>query len=313
MSLEPLVGDGRIRAREVKTEPVHSASWIESRLVFDHRRWSCADADLQWTSGHHLVVLTERGCSAQTLVRVGGRVLYDGRDRPGALSFVPAAVERRCSYRDADLVYTALWIDPALQEKLCTDGSLAGFPMFVNGNDAVIASLLTSVRADIAAACIPCAAYMEHAAALILLRVRTLRGTQPQVARGGRLSRKALSRVEDYIDAHLGSDIALSDLAALLALPCDTFARQFKATTGRAPYAYVIERRIRRAESLLADGDEEIGAIALSLGFSSQSHFTTAFRRLNGTTPRTYRAEFSPELRNSLRDIERQSASLPPN
>ncbi|MDQ8730052.1 AraC family transcriptional regulator [Bradyrhizobium sp. LHD-71] len=317
MSLEPLVGEGRIHARDVKAEPVHTVAWNGSRIVFDHRRWACADADVCWTSGHHLVVLTERGESAQTLVRVDGRVRYDGRDQPGALTFVPASVERRCSYRGADLVYSALWIDPALQEALCAGENVADLRtdarMFVNGNDAVISSLLTSIRTDIAQERIPGAAYMEHVAALILLRLAMLRGASPQPARGGRLSRRALNRVQDYIDANLDTDIALSDLAAVARLPGDTFARQFKVTTGRAPYAYVIERRIRRAEQLLADTDHEIGAIALSLGFSSQSHFTTTFRRLSGTTPRNYRTQFCPESRKSGRDLERQFPPPPPS
>jgi AraC family transcriptional regulator len=313
MSLEPLLGEGRIRVREEKADPpVHTVSWSESRLVFDHRRWACADAELRWKSGHHLIVLTETGDSAQTLVRAEGRVLYDGRDRPGALTFVPARVERQCSYRGADLSYSALWIDPALQEALCTE-TIAGIPMFVNGSDPAISALLKSIRVDIAEHRVPGAAYMEHMAALILLRLAALAGETPQLVRGGRLSPRALARVQDHIEAHLGADIALSDLARLLGLPCDTFARQFKATTGRAPYAYVIERRIRHAESLLADSNEEIGAIAHSLGFSSQSHFTTAFRRLNGTTPRAYRAQFPPGLRKPRREIERLSAPLPAN
>jgi AraC family transcriptional regulator len=311
MTLEPLIGEGRIRARAEKAEPVHTVSWSESRILFDHRRWACADAQLRWTSGHHLVVLTERGDSAQTLVRAEGRVLYDGRDRPGALTFVPALVERQCSYRAVDLAYSALWIDPALHNKLCSGESLAGVPMFVNGSDPVISSLLASIRTDIAEQRIPGAAYMEHVAALILLRLARLRGASPQPARGGRLSRRALARVEDYVEAHLGSDIALSDLAGLLGVSCDTFARQFKATTGHAPYAFVIERRVRRAESLLAHTGNEISAIALSLGFSSQSHFTTTFRRVTGTTPRGYRAQVLPESRKSIQEIERQSPSLP--
>jgi AraC family transcriptional regulator len=241
-----------------------------------------------------LVLLTEQGGTSQTLVRFGGRLLYDGRDRPGALTFVPASVERQCSYRDADLVYSALWIDPALQDKLCVSDNLSGVPMFVNGSDAVISSLLTSVRADVAEGRPPSAVYMEHVAALILLRLATLQGIGPRARRGGWLSRKALARAEDYIEEHLGSDITLSDLAGLLDLPIDAFARRFKATTGCAPYAYVIERRVRRAELLLTGTDMEISSIGLSLGFSSQSHFTTTFQRMNGTTPRAYRAQFAP-------------------
>lgn len=296
MTLEPLMGAGRVRARNVQAGPLCPVSWIESRILFDHRRWACADAELRWTAGHHLLVLTEQGGTSQTLVRFAGRLSYEGRDRPGALTFVPASVERQCSYRNADLVYSALWIDPSLQNKLCADGNFADIPMFVNASDGVLSSLLAAARAAIAEGQPPSAAYMEHMAALILLRLATLRGgIGLRGQRGGRLSRKALARLEDYIEAHLGADITLSDLAGLLDLPIDAFARRFKATTGRAPYAYVIERRVRRAELLLTGTDMELASIGLSLGFSSQSHFTTTFRRMNGATPRAYRAQFAPD------------------
>lgn len=46
---------------------------------------------------------------------------------------------------------------------------------------------------------------------------------------------------------------------------------------------------------LLRETDLSIGSIAFRLGFSSQSHFTTTFRRLRGMTPRAYRVNSSPE------------------
>lgn len=294
MALEPLVGSGRIRSRNEQAGPLQPASWRDSRIIFDHRRWACADAELSWTSGHHLILLTEQGRTAKTMVRFEGRTVYDGQDRPGALTFVPASVERQCVYRDADLVYSALWVDPTLQDELCADGSLPVVPSFVNQNDAMIAALLTSVRTDLARGHVPDTAYMEHLSALVLRRLSALHGSAPRPRSGGQLSRRALARLDDHIEANLGCDIALSDLAGLLDLPVDTFARRFKASTGQAPYAYVLERRIQRAEALLADRNADIAAIALALGFSSQSHFTATFRRLRGTTPRSYRTNFSP-------------------
>jgi AraC family transcriptional regulator len=62
-----------------------------------------------------------------------------------------------------------------------------------------------------------------------------------------------------------------------------------------APYAFVLEERIRRAEALLADAALPIGIIAIRLGFSSQSHFTATFRRLRGISPRAYRMGILPE------------------
>lgn len=78
-------------------------------------------------------------------------------------------------------------------------------------------------------------------------------------------------------------------------LPLDAFARRFKATTGQTPYGYVLERRLIRAESLLADSDRPLGDIALAVGFSSQSHFTATFRRMRVITPRAWRRQFCLE------------------
>ncbi|TJW39171.1 MAG: helix-turn-helix transcriptional regulator, partial [Mesorhizobium sp.] len=70
--------------------------------------------------------------------------------------------------------------------------------------------------------------------------VATLNREQHPSVRHGRLSRRALGRVRAYIDAHMNADISLSELAAVADMAVDSFARRFKATTGLAPYAYVI-------------------------------------------------------------------------
>jgi len=292
-SLAPLLGDGRIRAHDPRGEPLHTASWLRDRVIFDRRRWSGGDAELAWTAPHHLVVLTEEGGTAQTVARVGGKLMYDGRDEPGALSFIPASADRLCAYRAADLVYTALWIDPALQASLRGCEDLISLPPMVNGSDTVVRSLLLSLRDEIAAGHHPGNAYVEHLVAVLLLRLAQLDGAVPRPqARGARLNSRALATVQDYIETNIAADIALSDLARLVNMPVDSFAQRFHAATGIAPYAYVIERRVRRAEALLRTTDMEIAAIASAVGFSSQSHLTTTFRRISGMTPRAYRARF---------------------
>lgn len=296
-AIRPLLGKGRVRARNARGDPFETASWLDDGLTFDHRWLSCGDAELAWTAPHHLVVLTERGATSHTGVRVGGERTFEGRDRPGALSFIPAGADRLCAYRNVDLVYTALWIDPALQSRLRGFEDLAIPPPMVNRADVVISALLESLRDEVAANHRPQTAYVEHLLAVVLSRLARLDGTVSTTdARSAPLNRPALNRVQDYIEANIGSDIALTDLAGLLDMPVDSFARRFRAATGLAPYAYVIERRVRHAETLLKTTREEIAVIALTLGFSSQSHLTTTFRRVVGTTPRAYRAQFSPEI-----------------
>lgn len=278
-------------ARGQSIEAIHTASWCDGRITFDHRRWCCADAELSWKAPQHLVVLTEEGGTAHTQVRIDGQMHFSGCDQPGALSFVPALAERHNAYRGVDLAYSALWIDPSLQEALTDRSDAADIVPVINGGDDVISGLLTSLRSDLTAGEIPATAYIEHLVALILLRAANLPGRNAQGTSGpSPFSRKLLAQLDGYIEANLGCDISLSALAAQLDMPIERFARRFKATTGLAPYAYVINRRVRRAEQLLRTTDSEIAAIALTLGFASQSHFTTTFRRVTGKTPTAYRA-----------------------
>ncbi|WP_037380988.1 helix-turn-helix domain-containing protein [Sinorhizobium americanum] len=291
MSFRPLVGNGRIRAREEETVPLQSASWIGSSVVFDSRRWVCQEAELRWTAPHHLIVLTDGGSTSQTSIRTEGKALYDGQDRPGVLTFVPAGAERIGFYRDVDLCYSALWIDPELT--LPALERLRDIPILVNGSDAVIGTLLRSLCTEMSFGHRPDTVYVEHLVSLVGLRMAGLNGNQIPTRNRG-LGRRTFERVRDYIDAHIASDISLREVAAIAGMPVDTFARRFKETTGRPPYAYILEERVRRAELLLRDPSVAIGAIAFRVGFSSQSHLTTTFRRLKGITPRTYRLHFSP-------------------
>jgi AraC family transcriptional regulator len=293
LSFRPLLGDGLIRASKQKADALQTASWAHSSVVFDSRRWTCQEAELRWTAPHHLIVLTDEGGTSQTSIQSEGKSFYDGQDRPGALTFVPAGVERLGYYRDVNLSYSALWIDPELGLPGCE--RLRDLPILVNKSDTVIGTLLDSLRAEMSLGHKPDTIYVEHLSALVSLRVAALNRVHLPTARHGSLSRRTVARVRDYIDAHMKSDISLTELAAVAGMTVDTFARRFKATTGLAPYAYVIEERIRRAEILLTETDMSMSAIAFRLGFSSQSHFTATFRRVRAMTPRVYRTHFSPE------------------
>jgi AraC-like DNA-binding protein len=57
---------------------------------------------------------------------------------------------------------------------------------------------------------------------------------------------------------------------------------------GMTATTYIAERRIERAKKMLEETELPISEIALRSG-SSQSHFTTAFRRLAGATPKAFR------------------------
>ncbi|WP_164985394.1 MULTISPECIES: helix-turn-helix transcriptional regulator [unclassified Bosea (in: a-proteobacteria)] len=286
-----MLGQGRLveRGATPATGAV-SASWLDGRIIFDQRRWRCSEAELNWVAPAHLIVATCHGGTRRTKVTAGGARPHEGADRPGMVSIVPAGTPRHGIYEGADLVYAALWIDP----ELAFPGS--GLPLQggarTNAQDPLLPAVLASLRADLAAGFSHDALYVEHLALLCLKRAGLIEAPPPPTTYA-RLSPVTLRRIEEYIDAHIGGTITLGALASVAGIGTDSFARRFKATTGLAPYAFVLELRMQRAEAELARSNLPIANLAARLGFASQSHFTAAFRRRRGTTPQAYRAAFS--------------------
>lgn len=106
----------------------------------------------------------------------------------------------------------------------------------------------------------------------------------------GALDARRLQRVTDFIDTHVGEDLSIKTLANQACLSPFHFARAFKLATGASPHRYLIERRINRAKTLIAEGQIPIAAIASASGFSSQAHLTHWFKRIVGVTPGAYRS-----------------------
>jgi len=105
----------------------------------------------------------------------------------------------------------------------------------------------------------------------------------------GGLASSRLWRVVCYIDEHLNEDISLADLAMVVGLTPDHFGAAFKASIGKTPHRYHIERRIHRAKELLLDVTLTIAQVAHEVGFSSQSHFTASFHQITGMSPSEFR------------------------
>jgi AraC-like DNA-binding protein len=103
------------------------------------------------------------------------------------------------------------------------------------------------------------------------------------------LQKWRLKRVVDYVDGHLGNPIRLPDLAAAAGLTRMHFAAQFRVAMGVRPHHYVLQRRIDRARELLRNPELALVDVALSVGFQTQAHFTTVFRRFVGQTPHRWR------------------------
>ncbi|MFT3730283.1 MAG: AraC family transcriptional regulator [Hyphomicrobium sp.] len=100
-----------------------------------------------------------------------------------------------------------------------------------------------------------------------------------------------LKRVVEYVDANIAEPLTLSDLAAAAGMSRMYFASQFKVATSMRPHEYVLHKRIEHAQHLLLTTAEPLVEIALSVGFQTQAHFTTIFKKISGNTPLRWRQE----------------------
>ena len=129
-----------------------------------------------------------------------------------------------------------------------------------------------------------CESLVLHLAGILLRRHSTASPGARLLPRGG-LSRNQARRVLEYIESNLSSELTLKKLSEIADLSVYHFARMFKQTVGIAPYRYVLERRVEAAKIMLRSAKASLVDISLSTGFDSQSHFSSTFRRMVGTTP----------------------------
>jgi AraC family transcriptional regulator len=110
----------------------------------------------------------------------------------------------------------------------------------------------------------------------------------PDQAKGGLTSRHyhvALAGIERQV----GRAISVAELARACGLSTNHFARAFRKTHGVSPRAWLILRRIERAQALLVGSDLSLADIALECGFCEQSHFSRQFAKVVGVTPGAWR------------------------
>jgi AraC family transcriptional regulator len=123
-----------------------------------------------------------------------------------------------------------------------------------------------------------------------LLRKQIDAGAEAADVEGrGRLLAWQVRKVREYIDAHIAEPLLIADLCALIQRSEAHFSRSFKRTFGESPHAFLIRRRLQRAEHYMLQTDASLSDIALQCGFTDQAHLCKHFRQLTGGTPASWR------------------------
>lgn len=83
----------------------------------------------------------------------------------------------------------------------------------------------------------------------------------------------------------------LAELAAAVGMSRSNFAERFKVVSGMSPLSYLRFWRMRLAEKALQAGAQSLASLSASLGYASESAFSTAFKQAMGVSPAQYRAK----------------------
>lgn len=104
----------------------------------------------------------------------------------------------------------------------------------------------------------------------------------------------AVSRMQEYIEAHICEPITIKELATAAGYSPWHAARLFKEATGNTPFDYIRALRLTKAALTLRDGHERILDVALDFVFDSHEGFTRAFSKEFGISPKVYSRKKPP-------------------
>jgi AraC family transcriptional regulator len=105
----------------------------------------------------------------------------------------------------------------------------------------------------------------------------------------GGLSPKVLRRAVERLRSDSEADLSLTALASDAGLSRFHFCRAFKESTGLSPHSWLRQYRLEQAMEMLRNTDTSVASVSAALGYSSQTAFAAAFKRLTRETPNHWR------------------------
>jgi AraC family transcriptional regulator len=240
----------------------------------------------------HVVGIALR--SVNQRLSVSGRATRDGVVMPGTLLVTSPGVSARCIFKgpsDAlhlhvpnDLVAECAREMPCRQAtSLCSEAAPTRDPMVERLGRALLAA--EDLGGSFGRL------YVDCIGTAIIARLLdwASRAASSERPKASELVRWRLKRAIDYVEAHLAEPVSLADVASAAGLTRMHFAAQFRAATGLRPHEYLLRRRIERAQEMLIETAMPVVDVALSVGFQTQSHFTSVFKNFVGQPPHAWR------------------------
>ena len=97
---------------------------------------------------------------------------------------------------------------------------------------------------------------------------------------------KRIRQAKEIMISHMAEPPSLSELAKEVGLSLKKLKEGFKQIYGDSVYSFLFDYKMEHARRLLATGQNNVNEVGLKVGYSTSSHFISAFKKKYGTTPK---------------------------
>ncbi|MDI3560473.1 AraC family transcriptional regulator [Bradyrhizobium sp. Arg816] len=240
----------------------------------------------------HHVIMAYNG-AVQRMERRSGRSVATGTFHPGAVIIIPRGSSSRWDIpKPVDVV--EFYLPHATLERVAEEADTAGPVNLLERTahpDPVTSQLLLTAADVLEGNEAADTLFRHQLTSLLATRLLAAHTGSPPMIRPtmGGLSPKVLSRAIERLRPDNDADVSLAALASDAGLSRFHFCRAFKKSTGLSPHAWLRQNRLEEAKNMLRDTDASVISVAVALGYSSQTAFAAAFRKLSGETPSNWR------------------------
>ncbi|KRR02804.1 transcriptional regulator [Bradyrhizobium jicamae] len=285
---DPRAADAEM-ARVLKTAPLRMASDPSNGAIAHWKHGALHDVVEPMTD--HVIMTYPTG--VQRLERRSGKSAAIGTARSGVVTIIPAGSSARWDIPGPVNVVQLYLPHKTLECAALEAGASAPGDLLerTGHTDIITSRLLLSAADALEGSAALDALFRQQLTDLLATRLLASHTGSPttfQPTLGG-LSPTVLRRAVERLRSDSDADVSLGALASDAGLSRFHFCRAFKESTGLSPHAWLRQHRLEQAMNMLRDADASVVSVAAALGYSSQTAFAAAFRKLTGETPSDWR------------------------
>lgn len=113
-----------------------------------------------------------------------------------------------------------------------------------------------------------------------------------------------MDRARTYFEEHYNEDFSIEQYAVSRNMSTSWFNRSFRSAMGTSPMKFILDIRIRNAQTLLETTDYSISDIAALIGYDNPMYFSRLFRKAKGLSPSKYRKTFREQFMAGVASTE---------